>query len=96
MIKSDLVEYIRKELSMGTNRDTLLISLKAGGWNEQDINDSFLEFDKISKGEKNTGLFVRNIKDPHTRSHIIGTTVRSIFLLVITFLIIAYILGGEV
>ncbi len=92
MIKNDLVDYLRKEMGRGTSKETLLSSLKVGGWSEQDIKDSFAEAEKTKTNTySSNSTFI--IDHPH---HPIGWTIAKIvIILVITFLVVAYILGGQ-
>jgi hypothetical protein len=91
MIKSDLVLYIKKELDVGTSKETLMTSLKAGGWTEQDINDSFLEYEKIKRQTTKPSFSLGMVPVKNTFRNF----VRVIFITLIAFLTIAYIIGGE-
>lgn len=47
MIKSELVDRIRRQIGQGDARQDVVNSLLFGGWEEQDIKDSFAEADRL-------------------------------------------------
>ena len=87
MLSDALIDYIKKELEREVDREIIVAHLKSGGYSEADINAAFSEVGKINRKE----LVVRV-----TKSRIVSNVLSTIFLLIAVFLLIAYILGGEV
>ncbi len=51
MINSQLLEYIKQQTHQGVNREQIIQSLLANGWQQSDINEAFVLFDVPLPGQ---------------------------------------------
>lgn len=95
MLKDELAKYIRNELERGASKDKILEFLKVGGWSEADIQNGFVEYEKLKK----SGVYEDFKIIPSSRMGIKHHILSGIFLTIVALLALlmawAYIVGGN-
>ncbi len=56
MINPELIEFIKKELSLGKTKEQIKSELFSGGWNDRDINEAFLSLMPSASIQKQTSI----------------------------------------
>lgn len=95
MLKDELAKYIRSELERGTSKDKILEFLKVGGWSELDIENGFVEYEKLKKSGVYEDFKIVSLSKKGVKHHILSGIFLTVITIVTIFVVWAYIVGGN-